>query len=137
MEKGGCSQNVKATCGTYAKGHYVECLYGIKSCFGCGKEWHNVRDCPDISSRWRKGKQDAASAPKDDVQKTKARFYALRTREEKPNESDDDVGNSFYLFLDIWVPSMWGVWLVDGIECPRSMLHCAWCLGVFFEIEFH
>ena len=51
-----------------------------------------------IASREREGKQVAPSVPKDDAS-TKRRFYALRSRVEKPDEkeSDDDVGKfSFF-----------------------------------------
>ena len=49
-----------------------------------------------IASRGREGKQVAPSIPKDDAP-TKRRFYALRSRGEKPDESDVDTSKfSFY-----------------------------------------
>ena len=51
-----------------------------------------------VASRGREGKQVPPSVPKDDAS-TKKRFYALRSRVEKPDEeeSDDDAGNfSFF-----------------------------------------
>ena len=44
-----------------------------------------------ISSRGRKGKQVASSFLKDDAP-TKRCFFALRSRGEKSEESDDDGG---------------------------------------------
>ena len=64
----------------------------------CGKEGQKVRDCPMIASRGREGKQVAPSVPKDDAS-TKRRFYAIRSKVEKPDEkeSDNDVGKfSFF-----------------------------------------
>ena len=54
-----------------------------------------MRDCPIIASRGSEGKQVAPTVPKDDAP-TKRHFYALQSRGEKPDESDDDVGK-FYL----------------------------------------
>ena len=80
------------------KKHYGECLLGNGSWFGCGKEGHKVRDFPMIASRGREGKQVSPSVPKDDAS-TKRRFYAIRSKVEKPDEkeSDNDVGKfSFF-----------------------------------------
>ena len=38
LEKEDASQNVKPTCVTCGKRHYGECLKGIGSCYGYGKE---------------------------------------------------------------------------------------------------
>ena len=38
-----------------------------------------MRDCLNITSRGREGKQVAPNVPKEDVPKAKAHFYALRT----------------------------------------------------------
>ena len=90
-EKGGSSQKVKPTCATFGKKHYGECLLGTGNCYGCCKEGHKVRDCRTIASKGREGKQVSPSVPKDDAP-TKRRFYALCSRVEKPEESDDDFG---------------------------------------------
>nr|XP_010317529.1 uncharacterized protein LOC104646125 [Solanum lycopersicum] len=82
VEKGGGSKDGNTTCSNCCKKHYGECLLCTRSCFGCGKDGHNVRDCPMIASRGRQGKQVAPSSPKEDALKTK-RFYALRSRVEK------------------------------------------------------
>ena len=63
-----------------------------------------MRDYPMIASRGREDKQVSPSVPKDDAP-TKRRFYALRTRGEKPDENGgDDEGNSLHFFLEILVP---------------------------------
>ena len=86
------SQKVKPTCAKCGKKHYGECVLVTGSWFGCGKEGNKVRDCPMIAYTGRQGKKVAPSVPKDDAL-TKRRFYALRSRVEKPHltESDDDV----------------------------------------------
>ncbi|TMX03197.1 hypothetical protein EJD97_017732 [Solanum chilense] len=92
LEKGGSSQKVKPTCAKCGKKHYGECLLGTGSCFGCGKEGNKVRDCPMIASTGREDKQVAPTVPKD-VAPTKRCFYALQSRGDKSDESDDNVGN--------------------------------------------
>ena len=50
-----------------------------------------MRDYPIIASRGREGKKVAPSVPKNDAP-TRRCFYALWSRGEKSDESDDDVG---------------------------------------------
>ena len=98
VEKGGGSKDGKPTCSKCGKKHYGECLLGTGSFFSCGKDGHNMRDCTIIASRGREGKKVAPSVPKDDAS-TKRRFYAIRSKVEKPDEkeSDNDVGKfSFF-----------------------------------------
>ena len=64
LERGGGSQNVKHTCVICGRKHYVECLLGTGSCYGCVKKGHKVRDFPMITSREREGKQVTPSVPK-------------------------------------------------------------------------
>ena len=100
LEKGGSSQNVKPTCVTSGKRHYGECLRSTWSFYGCGKEGHKLRDCPNITSRGKKGKKVAPDVPKEDVPKAKARFCALFARGSKLDENEyDDEGKSLHLFL--------------------------------------
>ena len=68
-----------------------ECLLGTRRCFGCGMKGNKVRDCPKVASRGREGKKVSSSVPNNDAP-TKRRFYALCSRVEKPEESDDDFG---------------------------------------------
>ena len=70
---------------------------GTGSCFGCVKEGHRVRDCPHIASRGNEGKQVTPSVPKDDAP-TKRRFYALRTRGEKPDGDGVESKSLFFSF---------------------------------------
>ncbi|TMW95792.1 hypothetical protein EJD97_008332 [Solanum chilense] len=98
VEKGGGSKDGKPTCANCGKRHYGESLLGTGIHFGCSKDGHKVRYFPMICSRCREVKQIAPSVPKDDAL-TKRRFYALRSRVDKPDEkeSDDYVGKfSFF-----------------------------------------
>ena len=44
FEKGNGSQVCNPTCASCGKRHYGQCLLGIWSFFGCGKNRHKVRD---------------------------------------------------------------------------------------------
>ena len=92
MENGCGSQNGRPPRVTCGKRRYSECLKGIGSFFGCGKEGHKVRDYTIIASRGLEGKKVAPNVTKEDFQATR-HFYALRTRGEKL-EDDDDKGKS-------------------------------------------
>ena len=101
LENGGGSQNVKPSCVTCGKRHYVECLLGTRSFYFCGKEGHTMRYCPNIASRGREGKKVVSSSTKDDAL-TKRNFYALRTSGSNPDENDDgDESKYFHFFLAI------------------------------------
>ena len=100
FEKGGGSQNDKSTCVTCGKRRYGKCLAGTSGCVCSGKDDHKVRDCPNITSRGKKGKKVAPDVPKEDVPKAKARFCALFARGSKLDENEyDDEGKSLHLFL--------------------------------------
>ena len=88
LEKGGGSQNIKATCFTCGNRHYGKCLKGTGSFFGCGKEGHKVRYCSTSASRGREGKQVAPNVLKNDAP-NKKRVYALRTKGSKPDEDEE------------------------------------------------
>ena len=49
-----------------------------------------MRDCPTISARGKKSKQDPPSYPGNDAPR-KNNFYALRARGSRPDE-DENVG---------------------------------------------
>ncbi|XP_015087018.1 uncharacterized protein LOC107030150 [Solanum pennellii] len=87
LEKGSGSENGKPTSVICGKKHYRKCLGGIGNCFTCGKDGHEVRDCPTIADRIKKGKQVPPSVPGDDVPR-KNRFYALRARGSKADDED-------------------------------------------------
>ena len=62
-----------------------------------------MRDCLNITSRGREGKQVAPNVPKEDVPKAKAHFYALWTRGLNPDENndDDEVKSLNFTFSDM------------------------------------
>ena len=63
VEKGGGSKDGNPTYANCCKKHYGECLLGTRSCFGCGKEGHKVRDVPNIVSKGKEGKKVIPSVP--------------------------------------------------------------------------
>ena len=49
VEKGGGSKDGNPTCVNCGKKHYGKCLFSTRSCFSCGKDGHEIRDCPMIA----------------------------------------------------------------------------------------
>ena len=92
--KGGGSQNGKPTCATFGKKNYEECLVGTSICFGCGKDGHKVRDCLLLEKK--RIRKLILMFQKKMLQQ--GGISTLRTREEKPDKSDDDLGT--YLSLN-------------------------------------
>ena len=56
-EGGGGPQIAKPTCSTCGKKHFGKCLSGTSGCYGCGKNDHKVRDCPNIVAKGRNARQ--------------------------------------------------------------------------------
>ena len=50
VENGSGSQGVNPICG---KKHFGKCITGTSGCFGCGKDGHNMSECPSIFGRGR------------------------------------------------------------------------------------
>uniref|UniRef100_M1DEF3 Gag-pol polyprotein n=1 Tax=Solanum tuberosum TaxID=4113 RepID=M1DEF3_SOLTU len=73
-EGGGGSQIAKPTCSTCGKKHFGKCLSGTSGCYGCGKNDHKVRDCPNIVVKGRNAKQAPYNGPSVDGQ-VRNRFY--------------------------------------------------------------
>ncbi|XP_049347855.1 uncharacterized protein LOC125812397 [Solanum verrucosum] len=53
QEKGGGALISKPTCTTCGKRHYGKCLAGTNGCYGCGKNDHQVKDCPTLMDKGR------------------------------------------------------------------------------------
>ncbi|XP_049414705.1 uncharacterized protein LOC125877459 [Solanum stenotomum] len=88
---GGGSQIAKPTCFTCGKKHFGKCLSGTSGCYGCGKNDHKVRDCPNNVSKGRNARQAPYSGPSVDGQ-SRNRFYALQANKEA--NPDEGAGKS-------------------------------------------
>ncbi|XP_049385638.1 uncharacterized protein LOC125849627 [Solanum stenotomum] len=67
-EGGGGSQIAKATCSTCGKKNFGKCLSGTSGFYGCGKNDHKVRDCPNIVAKGSNARQAPYSGPSVDGQ---------------------------------------------------------------------
>ncbi|TMX02267.1 hypothetical protein EJD97_022190 [Solanum chilense] len=86
-ERGGGSQVAKPNCVTCGKRHLGKCLAGTSGCFGFGKDYHKVRDCPTIAARGKEAKQGPPNVPDGGIPKSH-HFYALRAKGTKPDDDD-------------------------------------------------
>ena len=68
--------------------------------YGCGKNDHKVRDCPNIVAKGRNARQAPYSGPSVDGQ-ARNRFYALQANKEA--NPDEGAGKSLFLVL-CWNP---------------------------------
>ena len=82
-ESGSSSQGGKPTCVTCGKMHFGKSLVYTKSFFGCGKDGHEVRVCPNCAARGRKAKQDPPSVREGDVPRKNRSFYALAIKDQR------------------------------------------------------
>ncbi|XP_049360185.1 uncharacterized protein LOC125824884, partial [Solanum verrucosum] len=88
---GGGSQIAMPTCSTCGKKHFGKCLSGTSGCYGCEKNDHKVRDCPNIVAKGRNARQAPYSSPSVDGQ-ARNRFYALLSNKEA--NPDEGAGKS-------------------------------------------
>ncbi|TMX01579.1 hypothetical protein EJD97_024244 [Solanum chilense] len=79
IEDGSGSRGVKPTFLTCGKKHFRKYLASTGGCFGCGKDGHNVRDCPTIAYRGIEAKQARSSVLEGNGSR-KNHFYALRAK---------------------------------------------------------
>ncbi|XP_069148008.1 uncharacterized protein [Solanum lycopersicum] len=99
--KSGNSPSDKPTCAKCSKKHRGEFLVGTRNCFGCGKEGHKVRDCPNVRSK-EKGSVKAQSSGSTFYSPKKNRFYDLHSRGEQ-EESPDVVTGMLQIFsIDVY-----------------------------------
>ncbi|XP_049364272.1 uncharacterized protein LOC125829037 [Solanum verrucosum] len=80
-EGGGGSQFAKPTCSTCGKKHFGKCLSSTSGCYGCWKNDHKVRNCPNIVAKGRNARQAPYSGPSVDGQ-ARNRFYAIQANKE-------------------------------------------------------
>ena len=76
---GSSSQGIKTTCFACGNKHFGKCLVGTENCFGCGKDGHKVRSCPNIEATGKEDKQVPPCNQDGDAPK-RNRFYALRAK---------------------------------------------------------
>ncbi|KAK4707056.1 hypothetical protein R3W88_033395 [Solanum pinnatisectum] len=91
QEKGGGSQFSKPSCTTCGNRHYGKCLAGTNGCYGYGKNYHKVKDCPTLTARGREAKQ----ASKDGtvpIPPNFCHFYALQDNKDKEANPDESTG---------------------------------------------
>ena len=70
------SPTKKETCTKCGKKYYGDFLKEIDNCFGCGKSWQKVRDCPNFKGQDKESWQESCS---NEALKKK-HFYDLRSR---------------------------------------------------------
>ncbi|XP_049358703.1 uncharacterized protein LOC125823359 [Solanum verrucosum] len=90
-EGGAGSQISKPTYSTCGKKHFGKCLSDTSGCYGCGKNDHKVRDCPNIVAKGRNARQAPHSGPSVDGQ-ARNHFYALQANKEA--NPDEGAGKS-------------------------------------------
>ncbi|GFS30302.1 hypothetical protein Acr_00g0011250 [Actinidia rufa] len=61
VSQGSSRSNELPTCPTCQKKHWGECRMGSRACYGCGKEGHQIRDCPMKSKIQGAGTSASAS----------------------------------------------------------------------------
>ena len=104
MSQNGRSGNLpcgKLTYDKCSKKHSCEFLMGTGNFFGCVKDGHKVRDCPNMSIQAKRSINDQSSVPNSDAPKRNY-FYALRSRG-KQEESRNVVTSQLQVFpIDVY-----------------------------------
>ncbi|XP_049347871.1 uncharacterized protein LOC125812420 [Solanum verrucosum] len=88
QERGSGHPFAKPTCHNCGKKHCGKFLAGTSGCYGCGKNDHQVKDCPTLTTKGREAKQVSLNGPNLDAPK-RNRFYVLQANKDKganPNE---------------------------------------------------
>ncbi|KAK4737245.1 hypothetical protein R3W88_000942 [Solanum pinnatisectum] len=70
------------------KKHFGKCLAGTSGCYGCGKNDHQVKDCPTLTARGRVAKQTSLKGSDLDVPKWN-HIYALQANKDKGANPDE------------------------------------------------
>ncbi|XP_049344092.1 uncharacterized protein LOC125808399 [Solanum verrucosum] len=91
QDRGSESPFPKPTCHNCAMKHHGKCLVGSNGCSGCGKSYHQVRNCPTFTTRGREAKQTSLNDPDLDAPK-RNRFYALQSNKDKGVNPDERTG---------------------------------------------
>ncbi|KAH0695924.1 hypothetical protein KY289_013406 [Solanum tuberosum] len=69
----------KPSCAKCGKKHEGKCLVDMGVCYGCGKNGHQLKDCPTRTNKGREGNQATPSGSNVDAPKKNC-FYALQSR---------------------------------------------------------
>ncbi|XP_049368428.1 uncharacterized protein LOC125833329 [Solanum verrucosum] len=71
--------------------HYGKFLVDTNGCYGCGKNDHQVKDCPTLAAKEREAKQ-ASPSILDPNALRKNRFYVLQANKDKGAHPDEGTG---------------------------------------------
>uniref|UniRef100_M1DP59 Zinc knuckle family protein n=1 Tax=Solanum tuberosum TaxID=4113 RepID=M1DP59_SOLTU len=88
QEKGSGPPFSKPSCHNYGKKYHGKCLAGTSGSYGCGKNDHQVKDCPTLTAKGREAKHASLNGPDLDAPK-KNRFNALQANKHKGAYPDE------------------------------------------------
>ncbi|KAK4706933.1 hypothetical protein R3W88_033517 [Solanum pinnatisectum] len=82
QEKGSGSPFPKPICANCGKKNFGKCLAGSSGCYACGKNNHQVINCPTLTAKGRETKQASLDGPNPNAPR-KNRFYVLEANKDK------------------------------------------------------
>ncbi|XP_049394755.1 uncharacterized protein LOC125859061 [Solanum stenotomum] len=87
-ERGSGPPFSEPTCHNCVKKHHGNCLAGTSRCYGCGKNDHQVRDCPTLTAKGREAKQVSLDSSDPNAPKRNC-FYVLQANKDKGANLDE------------------------------------------------
>ncbi|RVW85873.1 Retrovirus-related Pol polyprotein from transposon 17.6 [Vitis vinifera] len=132
QNKGKAAQNLDGACPTCGKKHGGRpCYRETGACFGCGKQGHLIRDCPE-NRKFITGKPKEEN--KEDKQKPKAQGQVFAMTHRDAQATSDVVIVSFASLLGLPVASMNFDLIVatpmgDSVVASRMIRNCIVMIG--------